>query len=146
MVESGNGAPDVESTEDFDAFWREQDRKGVRLSNVFGVDIELPAELPLRFEIEAKRLAASEDFDDIRHLVGVLFGDDALDQWTAAGMDVEQFGVLLMWGSANAAGQRMTLAEARVEYHKQEAAKGKAPVPNRADKRAAARKPRKAGA
>lgn len=114
---------EVLETEDFDAFWSEQDRKGTTLKNVFGIDVQLPPKLPLRFEIEARRLKNSEDEDDIKRLVALLFGETSLDRWVDAGMDNEQFGVMIMWGTANASGQRMSLAEARSEYREMNAKK-----------------------
>lgn len=137
---AGTGAPDHHATEDFDAFWAEQNRQGVRLDNVFGMTVELPPQLPLRFQVQAQQVEGSEELDDVQGLVEILFGRDVVEQGIERGMDVEQFGVLLLWGSSNAVGQRMTLAEARDEYARQDAEQGKAQAPaNREDRRAASR-------
>lgn len=106
----------VES-EDFDAFWRGVERKPTVLRNVFGVDVVLPPALPLRFEVEARRAQESSSEEDTRRMVGLLFGDDALDAWVAKGMDVDQFAVLLMWGTANTRSPgSLTLPEALEIY------------------------------
>lgn len=101
-------------TEDFDAFWSAQDRKPTTLRNVFGVDVTLPPSLPLRFEVEARKVQDSKGEDDTKRMVAILFGDDAMDTWTERGMDIEQFAVLLMWGTSNTRTPgSMTLTEAR---------------------------------
>lgn len=124
-VEQLRADAEAADVEDFEAFWSQQSRRGARLSNVFGVDVELPASMPLRFEMEAQRVQRSQSEEDVRRMVGILFGDDALDRWTEAGMDAEQFAVLLLWGSSNVAGTPMTLAEAREHYHARESGGGK---------------------
>lgn len=131
--------PESEGFEDFDAFWAEQDRRGTVLRNVFGVNVELPPSLPMRFEVEAHRVQGSAQEADVQRLVGLLFGERALARWVEAGMDLEQFGTLLMWGSANVSGTPMSLTRARDEYRRQEAAKrgggqGKARKKNRSRK------------
>lgn len=139
-----------QETEDFTQFWdnvRTQESGGKVLRNVFGIDVQLPTSLPLRFEMEARRLAMTEDDEEARRMVGYLFGNDALDHWIEQGCDTEQFGVLLMWGSANASGHDMSLSQAREEYRKAIQAKAarpgqapgetaQAPGPNRAERRA----------
>lgn len=137
---AGTGAPDHHATEDFDAFWAEQDRRGVVLNNVFGETVELPPQLPLRFQVQAAQVEGSEELEDVQGLVSMLFGPEVVDRAIDRGLDVEQFGVLLLWGSSNAVGQRMTLAEARDEYARQDAEQGKAQRPaNREARRAAAK-------
>lgn len=107
----------AQASEDFDAFWSAQDRKATSLRNVFGVDVTLPAALPLRFEVEARAAATSTDPEQTKRMVGILFGDDALERWTSAGMDLEQFAVLLLWGTVNTrAPGSLTLAQAREAY------------------------------
>lgn len=137
---------DAADTEDFGAFWAEQDRAGAQLRNVFGVDLTLPVSMPLRFDLEAKRLAESVSPDDTRRMVALMFGGLAvdttsgdrldeealLDVWTERGMDAEQFSVLLLWGAANLRGTTITLVGARAELAKAGAAKddpgGKVPT------------------
>lgn len=130
--------------EDFDQFWSASGRVGAELRNVFGVDVRLPAALPLHFEMKARRLADSESEEDTRELVAILFGPGTFTQWMDAGMDGEQFAVLLAWGVANAKGKPTTLAEARALYLEAEHAKD---AGNRATRRAEgkARKPGKPG-
>lgn len=87
--------------EDFMEFWAAQKRKATKLRNVFGVDVELPPSLPLDFELQAKAVEDSQDENETKKLIGVLFGDEALDHWTRSGIDLDQFAVLLLWGTAN---------------------------------------------
>ena len=116
-------------TEDFDQFWSARDRKRPT-TNIMGRRVELPPALPLRFEMEARRAANSKDERDVQRLVGILFGEDALDHWREAGMDLEQFMVLLAWAPRVIAGQPITLAEVaeqvRKHLHDSEDASGEA--------------------
>lgn len=99
--------PDLppEDVEDFDAFWSSLERTGKRV-RIMGTTVTLAASLPLRFELEAKRLQRSREVRDIRHLLTLLgFPDDAMQQWTDKGMDLEQFQVLLAWAPAVIAGK-----------------------------------------
>jgi hypothetical protein len=114
-------------TEDFDAFWASVERKPATLKNVFGQDITLPPSLPLKFEVEARKAQTSKDENDTKRLVGILFGADVLDGWTERGMDLEQFSVLLMWGTANTRSPgSMSLTEARDIFQARSASLGKA--------------------
>lgn len=97
-------------TEDFDAFWSSRDRKA-RQTNIMGHRVTLPAALPLQFEMEARRLQKSKNIDDIKRLVGILMGSDALDAWVSAGLDYEQFAVLLAWLPRVIVGEDITLAQ-----------------------------------
>lgn len=112
--------PDDESLEDFDAFWTAQDRKCPSVK-IMGKDYTLPAALPLQFELEARRLQRSKSDKDVHKLVGILFGADSYSEWVAAGMDIEQFQLLLAWGPRRIAGQKgadgkpITLAEVKAE-------------------------------
>ena len=96
--------------EDFDAFWAKRKRR-VRQTTIMGETVTLPPSLPLQFEMEAKRLQRSKRDQDVRHLVGLLFGEDALGRWSKAGLDLEQFMVLLAWAPRAIAGDPVTLAE-----------------------------------
>lgn len=109
VYEPGETA-DEYGTEDFDAFWSSRTRR-VRKTRVMGQDVILPPALPLRFEMEARRVERSKSEEDVRRLVGILFGEDALDGWIERGMDSEQFAVLLAWGPRKIAGHDITLAE-----------------------------------
>ena len=119
-------------SEDFTAFWESRRRTGKTLHNVLGFDVVLPAELPLRFEIEARRLSNDRSAAAVSHLFGLLFGAETYSRLYEAGLTPSQFMVLLMWGVANANGQDMTLAQAEVaaEDAKAKAAAGKVVVPS----------------
>lgn len=96
--------------EDFDAFWSTRKRKR-RTTTIMGQPVVLPASLPLQFELEAKRLQRSKRDKDVHKLVAILFGEDAFTKWARAGMDLEQFQVLLAWAPQVIAGADLTLAE-----------------------------------
>lgn len=97
-------------TEDFDQFWQQRDRKRPA-TTIMGRRVELPPALPLRFEMEARLASRSKSEADVQRLVGILFGEDALEHWRDNGMDLEQFMVLLAWAPRVIAGQQVTLAE-----------------------------------
>lgn len=119
---------DTEGVEDFDAFWSSRERKRKRVK-IAGETIDLPPSLPLQFELEARALQRSKNQRDVTRLLGILgFPEDAMERWAAAGMDLEQFTVLLAWAPQVIAGKAITLAEAADQVAAQEAAKGKAPA------------------
>jgi hypothetical protein len=102
--------PEDDGLEDYDAFWqaRTRKRKGVKIG---GRTFLLPASVPLQFELEARHAQRSKSEGDVRKLVGILFGADALDHFAASGMDAEQFQVLLRWSVLRMAGQDVTMAQ-----------------------------------
>jgi hypothetical protein len=112
---------DENSVEDFDAFWASRERRG-KTTTIMGRTVELPPALPLQFEMEARRLERSKREKDVHRLVAILFGPDALDHWRKAGMDAEQFAVLLAWAPQVVAGNDVTLAEVADAVAKAEAA------------------------
>jgi len=99
-----------EATEDFDAFWASRKRKR-KVTTIMGVRTELPPSIPLQFELEARKVARSKRDKDVRRLVAILFGEEALAQWSEAGMDADQFAVLLAWAPQVIAGRDVTLAQ-----------------------------------
>lgn len=112
--------PDADETggvEDFDAFWSGRQRRA-RVTTIMGERITLPPSLPLQFEMEARRLQRSKRDTDVRKLVGILFGEDSLERWSKAGMDLEQFMVLLAWAPRAIEGDPVTLAEVADEVAK----------------------------
>lgn len=141
QARDAEAAREAGDTEDFDAFWAEADREAnrPRLNNVRGVNLVLPASVPLKFEMEATRLANSTGDADTRYIVGQLFGrdghatdnetgqsldvDQLIDTWVGRGMEADQFQVLLMWAAANLRGMGLSLADARDELRKMRAAK-----------------------
>lgn len=84
-----------------------------------------------------------EDVDPIaatKALLRDLFGRDVLDVWVEEGMTEAEFQVVLLWGMAHGKGAPMTFREAYDAYREREQGKDAQPVPNRAEKRAAAKK------
>lgn len=118
--------------EDFDRFWAAQQRTGKVLRNVRGVDVHLPASLPLAFEIESRRLMRDESVAAVHKLFALLFGDGTLAELIARGLTGDQLAVLLMWGTRNGNGIDTSLGEAQAEFERLKALKaaGKAPVPS----------------
>ncbi|MFF9034031.1 hypothetical protein ACF090_00975 [Streptomyces sp. NPDC014892] len=123
-----DGAPEVA---DFDAFFAEQaepERKGVPL-RLYGRTYTLPPTLPALFTLQLHRVQHSARPDDIRRLLGSLFGPDAVDHWTEAGMDDRRLGIVLLWSTANVADPgTISMERAAQLYDEREAAKGKAPA------------------
>lgn len=126
--------------EDFDA-WRAQQRAkrtGGRRVKVFGTVVTLPSSLPLGVTLSMDDLGDSSDIDDVRDVVGILYGKDALDHWIAEGVDLDDFQILMAWGVASASGQNITFdraAELVAEAEKKKATRGKAGKGKRKKKR-----------
>lgn len=124
----------------FDAFWAEV--SGGATEIIRDVEVAIPTDVPIAMELRIQQLQESESEQDVRELVGLLFGVDALDQWAAAGMGLRELQTVLTWGLAHAAGQPLTFREAHETVTAAEqAAEGKAPGPNRAARRSASKKP-----
>ncbi|MCX4824248.1 hypothetical protein OG883_31205 [Streptomyces sp. NBC_01142] len=119
---------------DFDAFFAEQaepEPKGVPL-RLYGRTYTLPPTLPALFTLQLHRVQHSARPDDIRRLLGSLFGPDAVDHWTEAGMSDRHLGIVLLWSTANVAEpDGVSMERAAQLYDEREAAKGKA-TPRRA--------------
>lgn len=105
--------------EDFDAFWDAESAKDKpRTTKIMGRTVTLPRQLPLQFDMEARRLQRSQNPEDIRALAAILVGADTVEAWAKAGMDLEQFMVLLAWLPRVIAGDSVTLAEVRADVRK----------------------------
>lgn len=111
---------ELDSVEDFDAYWRDFGKKGTSV-RIMGELVTLPPSLPLRFQTEATRLQNSESLEDIAHLCSVLMPDhgDALQRWIDRGMDAERLGIFLLWATQRIAGKAITFADAAVQYAEQ---------------------------
>ncbi|MEU9306957.1 hypothetical protein [Streptomyces sp. NPDC048256] len=133
-------APAVGSSADFDAFFAEQDTSRPRESfTLYGALYVLPDSLPLMFTLQAERMQNSNDPNDVRKMLGTLFGGDTLDVWAEAGMTDRQFGIVLIYSAANVRTPGSVTMERAAELHDdQEHARtaGKAAAPNRAARRA----------
>lgn len=136
--------PDVDQFDDeekppdaFLAWVAEQDPTDVEYTTIYGVEVEIPTDVPLLFEAKVEALnGGTADDDAVNELVEILFGSDVYDRWVQAGMTSKHFSIVFTWGLANANGKRTTFAEA-AELVKQSR---EDPGPtNRAERRAAAR-------
>ncbi|MFD5231020.1 hypothetical protein ACFWJ5_21270 [Streptomyces qaidamensis] len=136
MIETDEQALDVDQAvddvADFDAFFAEQaepERRGVPL-RLYGRTYTLPPTLPALYMLQLHRVMHSARPEDIRRLLGSLFGPEAVDHWAEAGMDDRKLGIVLMWATANVADPgSLSMEQAAAAYDKREAAKGKAPRP-----------------
>lgn len=137
---------------DFDAFFAEQaepEKQGVPL-RLYGRGYTLPSTLPALFAMQLHRVQHSARAEDIRRLLGSLFGPDAVDHWTENGMDDRRLSVVLMWSTANVAEPgSVSMQRAAEMYDERERAKaaGKA-APRRAPAKKATKakaKPRNSG-
>lgn len=127
-------AEDGVEVADFDAFFAEQaepELKGVPL-RLYGRTYTLPPTLPALFTLQLHRVQHSARPEDIRRLLGSLFGPDAVDHWTEAGMSDRHLGIVLLWATANVAEPGVVSMERAAQlYDEREATKGKA-APRRA--------------
>lgn len=132
QVEERLAEQEAEGVEDFDAFWSQQSRTGKVLRNVCGLDLHLPAALPLAFELESRRLANDRSLRAVHRLFGLLYGEGTLAQLIERRLDPEQLSVLLLWGVANSGGGDLDLAGAQAQYEDMKArqAEGKPLVPS----------------
>lgn len=112
--------------DDFDAFWESQDKRKRRGVKIGGEWYELPKALPLQFDLEARKLAKSRKDEDVTKLVSILFGQDSYERFAAAGMDIDQFRVLLAWAPRRIMGHNVTLAQVAAEVAEQDATEGDA--------------------
>ena len=77
-----------------------------------GLEVDVPYDLPLDFRARMEELSDSDNEDDVRELVAELYGPDALEAWTEAGMGSVELQVVLAWGVAQGEGLDITFAEA----------------------------------
>lgn len=126
----------VHEVADFDAFFSEQAepvKQGVPLK-LYGRTYTLPPTLPALFTLQLHRVQNSARPDDIRRLLGSLFGPDAVDHWAEQGMSDRHLGIVLLWATANVADPgAVSMERAAQLYDEREQAKaaGKA-APRRA--------------
>lgn len=122
----------------WDAFWDDIRARG-HTETIRGVTVRVPTDIPLAVERRMEELADSSALEDVAELVAGIFGADVLSQWIDAGMGMIEFKTLIAWGMAQGTGQDISFREA---YERIRAAdEGKAPAPNRAQRRAASKKP-----
>lgn len=111
--------------ESFDSFWASV--SAGRTETIRGVEVQTPTDIPLAMEMRLKALEDSEAEDDIREMVGLLFGADVLGEWRERGMGLLEFKTVLAWGMAHAGGSKVTFREAYDIVVAAEADEGKAP-------------------
>ncbi|MGW5673935.1 hypothetical protein ACWEV4_02385 [Streptomyces sp. NPDC003860] len=127
---------------DFDAFFGEQRRKRQKhrpTLTLYGRTYVLPESLPVLFSLEAQRVQHSADPEHVRLMLSVLYGDDVLDDWARRGLEDRELGILLLWSAAAVRAPGTVTLDRAAELYDEQAA-GKAPTPNRAARRAKAKK------
>lgn len=139
-------------TADFDAYRALQAPAtiGVRIR---GRVFHLPKQAPLSFTLETERQKSANGrmtTEDLRRMVTMLLGPEALDHIVESGYDHDDLGILIMYASANLGSpvERVTFAEAERFYRENEERlrTGKAPAgppgpaPNREARRRGKRK------
>lgn len=121
--------------ETWDAFWAEV--SGGRTEVIRGVEVAVPADVPMALEQRVEELRDSDSKEDLAELLALLFGQDVLDQWMDAGMGMLELQTVLTWGMAQAGGRDLSFAEALDMVRSGEAGKLPGPKgPNRATRRA----------
>lgn len=122
--------------DDFLAYWRT--RRPPEVKRILGVEVAVPHDLPLNFGARYELVKDSTDPEDMKALVGVVFGQGVLDQWIARGAGIEQVKVILTWGMLNGSGIPATFEEAAEKVAEVEAEQAGKALPNRADRRRSA--------
>lgn len=122
--------------DDFLAFWRQH--RPPETQRIYGVDVEVPRDLPLNLGPRYEQIKGSEDLESFKELLGLVFGPGVLEKWIERGIGIQQVKVLVTWGMLNGSGQPVSFAEAAAHTADAEReAAGKAPTaPNRAARRA----------
>lgn len=131
--------------DDFLAYWRQH--RTPTFKRIFGIEVEVPRDLPLNFGDQYEQIKDSEEPEDFKTLLGVIFGQGVLDQWIERGISREQVQVLLTWGILNGSGQDTSFDEAAkkaAEIERESAGKAQ-PMPNRAERRASSKTAASAG-
>ncbi|MEU9606150.1 hypothetical protein [Streptomyces sp. NPDC048057] len=122
----------------FDAWWTEV--HGARTTEVCGLTVKVPSDLPYGFNKRFEELQDSDSDEDAAELVALLFGEEAASAWLDGPdrIGTRQLFTILGWGMAQAQGEDVSYQEAYDAVMEQVV--GKAPEPNRAERRAAAQK------
>lgn len=129
--------------EAWDDFWAEI--SGGRTEVIRGVEVPVPADMPLGYEQRATALGGlGEDspLEAFAELVDPLFGPGVFEQWVDAGMGQIELLTAITWGMAQANGRDMSFREAYEVVTSDDPGKAIS-QPNRAARRAAS-KPRSA--
>jgi hypothetical protein len=139
-------APAPAPVEDWDAFWSTHVEARRPKARIRGVEVTAPYDLPLELA-ERMQEANANDTTLVQDLLAELYGEGIVEQWTAAGMGSLEFFVVLTWSYMRAGGSSATFADAfdAVQKGLESGAldmDAQQPVPNRADKRAAAKAPK----
>ncbi|SDL14351.1 hypothetical protein SAMN05428985_11032 [Nocardioides sp. YR527] len=105
---------DEDDHTDFDAWWKKQAKakKKPATTTIRGVTITLPRSLPLQYQLEVTRQGKLKpDKQNPLILASILLGQQQTQQLLRAGLDLDQFPVLLAWIPAKIQGSDMTLDE-----------------------------------
>jgi hypothetical protein len=134
-------APTPPPVEDFDAFWAKFTDTRRPKALIRGVEVAAPYDIPLELS-ERIDAATPDDQDTVHDLLAELYGEGIVDRWKAAGMGAIEFFVVLTWSYMRAGGSSATFEDAMAvvqEAFDSGALNDAQTVPNRADRRAAAK-------
>lgn len=118
---------DIEDHTDFDAFWKKEAKAAPKPSTVtiMGDRITLPRALPLHFVLEQTRQQRlPKKQQDPMALAVILFGQVQVNKWARAGMDTDQFAVVISWVPAKLQGSDVTLEEVAQKLKEYQAGQG----------------------
>lgn len=121
--------------ESWDSFWAEV--SGGRTEVIRGIEVQVPADMPLGFQERAEALNEESPEEEIAGLVDELFGEEVFPRWKQAGMGVMELITAVTWGMLQASGRDVSFREAYETARSEDP--GKALAPNRQARRAASK-------
>ncbi|MFD6968386.1 hypothetical protein [Streptomyces sp. NPDC059949] len=85
---------------------------GARTEVIEGVEIIVPADIPLNFTAAFSALGPESGIDDFGESVTLLYGEGVFDQWVDRGMGAIGLLTALMWGYMQGGGKDVTFQDA----------------------------------
>lgn len=85
---------------------------GTRREVIEGVEIPVPADIPLNFSAQFSALGPESEISDFGDAVTLLYGEGVFEQWVDHGMGAIGLLTALMWGYMQGSGQDATFADA----------------------------------
>lgn len=100
-------APKAQTWDDFKA-----EAFGTRTTEIEGVTVPVPADVPLNFTAGFADLSADSDPSEFADVVDLLYGEGVFEQWLARGMGALGLMTALMWGYMQGNGKDVSFADA----------------------------------
>ncbi|MER5482914.1 hypothetical protein ABT024_06820 [Streptomyces sp. NPDC002812] len=79
---------------------------GTRTEVIEGVEIPVPADIPLNFTAKFSSLSEESEIDDFADAVTLLYGEGVFEQWVNNGLGQMGLLTVLMWGYMQGSGQK----------------------------------------